>query len=56
MAGIASYIVLYETQKTSGEHVTCRGGFIIQHVPRRSSESYFEATLDGPAYLEEFIS
>ena len=35
--------------------MTCRGGFNLQHVSRRSSDSHFAATLDGLAYLEEFI-
>ena len=42
--------------KLQGENVTCRGGFIIQHVSRRSSDSYIAATLDGLAQLRGFYS
>ena len=38
--------------KLQGENVTFRrGGFIVQHVARRSSDSYMAATLDGLTYI-----
>ena len=45
--------------KLQGENVTCRGGFnicSIQHVSRRSSDSYIAATLDGPASCRIYSS